>query len=589
MIDSPVEEIKARLSITDVLGEYIQMKKAGTNFKAVCPFHSEKTPSFMISPSKQIWHCFGCGLGGDIFEFIKNAENVDFAQALRILADKAGVELKKPTAQDIQLKESKDLLYDINELAADYYAKVLWQSGTAVEALDYLRKRGLTDQTIKKWKIGWAPEDYHYLENFLAKFFSKPQIEKAGLIIRKDNLPALPTGQAGGRQVAYFDRFHGRIMFPIADEHGRVVGFTGRLLREKENAGKYVNSPETEVYNKSRVIFGLNQAKNSIRKEDRAVIVEGQLDVITSHQAGFTQTVASSGTAFTEDQLRNLHRLTKNLVFAFDSDKAGMMAAERTLQSALKLGFNVRVVNITGAKDPDEVIKKGIGLWQKHLDSAVYYIDFMINEAMKNYNAADPEGIAKIESKIIPLISYIENSIVKAHYVRKLSELLKVNEKFVFNKLAELGKPQVISVPEEAKPKKNRRDLLEDQLLGLVLQLKNPEELAGLALEDFNEENREVFRLVLENKFSAESSEKDLSYRIDLLSFAAKVEVEERAQDPKIELKRVASEFKRMVWKQKLEQIAAELGNAEKERNKPLVDELSKKAADLTVLIAGLK
>ncbi|HYE22459.1 MAG TPA: CHC2 zinc finger domain-containing protein, partial [Verrucomicrobiae bacterium] len=235
-MESQVEEIKSRLNITEVLADYIQLRKAGVNFKAVCPFHSEKTPSFVVSPVKQIWHCFGCGLGGDIFEFIKNVENVEFAQALKILADRAGVELKKQTAYEVGLSDKKNLLVEINEAASVYFEKVLWDSKAGSEALDYLRKRGLSDKTIKLWHLGFAPDDFHYLENFLAKKFKKADIVTAGLIVKKDD-------------GTFFDRFRGRIMFPIANAQGDVVGFTGRILKDKENTGKYVNSPETPVYN----------------------------------------------------------------------------------------------------------------------------------------------------------------------------------------------------------------------------------------------------------------------------------------------------------------------------------------------------
>ena len=265
MIDSPVQEIKDKLPIMEIVADYVQLKKAGTNYKGVCPFHSEKTPSFMVSPNKQIWHCFGCGLGGDIFEFIKQVENVEFLEALKILADRAGVELKKPTQEQIQIGEKKNVLYDINEAAAKYFAKVLWESDSAHEALEYLRARGLTDQTIKNWILGWAPDDFHYLENFLFKSFSKEDIVLAGLIIKRD--------EGRGTRDEYFDRFRGRIMFPIHNLHGQIVGFTGRLLHEKPNTGKYINSPETPIYNKSHIIYGLYHAKNSIRKENRAVLV----------------------------------------------------------------------------------------------------------------------------------------------------------------------------------------------------------------------------------------------------------------------------------------------------------------------------
>jgi DNA primase len=566
MIDSPVEEIRSRLNITEVIGEYVQLRRAGVNFKAACPFHSEKTASFIVSPAKQIWHCFGCGLGGDIFEFVKQIENVEFAQALRILADRAGVELKKPTVQELQLTDKKNLLTEINEAAANYFSRVLWESNAGKEALEYLRGRGLSDPTIKKWGLGFAPDDFHYLEKFLSKRYQRPDILAAGLIIRRDD-------------GTYFDRFHGRVMFPIHNYIGEVVGFTGRILKDQENTGKYMNSPDSPIYNKSRIIYGLYQAKNAIRKEDRAVIVEGNMDVITSHQAGFTQTIASSGTAFTAEQLRQIIKLSNNVVFALDADNAGAAATQRVLDSALQLGMNVKIAQVSEGKDPDEVIKKGIGLWQKTLDAAPHYVDFFLNRLLEQEDPTTVDGIQKIEAQIVPLINYVANPVIRAHFVRKISEELNVPEKTILDRLAALGAPKVERPPQDPQKRKDRQTILEEQLLGLVLTERDKAPLAGFAPEDFSEDNREVARILANEKAidpeKLKQSHPNAAQQIDLLTFSIQVEMEEQGLKPAEELLRAGSELKRIIIKKKMAEISAAMVAAEKTGDKQRLIELS--------------
>jgi DNA primase len=573
MIDSPVEEIKSRLNVADVIGEYVQLRRAGVNLKAACPFHSEKTASFVVSPAKQIWHCFGCGLGGDIFEFVKQIENVDFAQALRILADKSGVELKKPTVQELQFTDKKNLLIEINEAAANYFSRVLWESNAGKEALEYLRGRGLTDQTIKKWGLGFAPDDFHYLEKFLSKKYQKPDILAAGVIIRRDD-------------GTYFDRFHGRVMFPIHNYIGEVVGFTGRILKDKENTGKYMNSPDSPIYNKSRIIYGLYQAKNAIRKEGRAVIVEGNMDVITSHQAGFTQTIASSGTAFTADQLRQIIKLSNNIVFALDADNAGAAATQRVLDSALQLGMNVKIAQVSEGKDPDEVIKKGIGLWQKTLDGAPHYVDFFLNRLLKQEDPSTVDGIQKIESQIVPLINYVTNPVVRAHFVRKISEELNVPEKTILDRLASMGTPKVEKPEQDPQKRKDRKTILEEQVLGLVLTEKDNEPLAGFAPEDFSEGNREMVRILTQEKSidpeKLKKSHPNAAQQIDLLTFSIQVETEEQGLKPAEELLRASAELKKIIVKKKMEDISAAMAAAEKAGDKQRLIELSGKFTALS-------
>lgn len=553
-----VQEIKERLPITEVLADYIQLRKAGVNFKAVCPFHNEKTPSLVISPSKQIWHCFGCGLGGDIFEFIKLSENVEFPEALKMLADRAGVELRKQTPEEVVREQKKGDLYEINDAAAKYYERVLWESESSKEALDYLKKRGLTDKTIQNWRLGYAPEDFHYLENHLSKKYAKPDIVEAGLIIKKDN------------SSEHFDRFRGRIMFPIHNIHGQIVGFTGRLLHENPNAGKYINSPETPIYNKSRELYGLYQAKNSIRKQNRCILMEGNMDVISAHQAGSIEAVASSGTALTADQFTILKRFCDNLVFAFDTDSAGSTATRRALEIALNLGFNVKIVDMKEAKDPDELIRRGIGLWQKAVGSAGNFVDFFFAKVFAQFDPNSIEGKREITKELSPLIYRINEPVTRAHFIRKLSVGINVAESAIWDIINKLSLPKPPIRKQTLGIKKSRKEILEDQLMGLSLVAKEISELKQFRTEDFTPSNLELVKAILENKKPAE-----LTDRLELLSFAANIEITEQDLDAKQELARVSSELKRLILRQRMADVTSNLMAAEKTKNKELAEKLS--------------
>ncbi|HEV8601534.1 MAG TPA: DNA primase [Patescibacteria group bacterium] len=570
MLDSPIEEIKSKVDIVEFLADYIQLKKAGTNYKAVCPFHNEKTPSFMVSPSKQIWHCFGCGLGGDVFEFVKQMENVEFGEALKILADRTGVELKKPTAEQVQIGQKKDVLYEINSAAAKYFEKVLWESEAGKPALEYLKARGLTDQTIKNWQLGFAPDDFHYLENFLAKNFNKLDAVLAGLTIKKDD-------------GTFFDRFHGRIMFPILNLHGQTVGFTGRLLKEDPNAGKYINSPETPIYSKSQVVYGLYQAKNAIRKENRAILVEGNMDVISAHQAGSTNVVGTSGTALTKFQSTALGRLTENLIFAFDADAAGNNTNRKALEWALDSGFDVKIVDFGSAKDPDELIKKGIGLWKKALDSAPNGVEFFFQQALKEFDPHTVDGVTQIKKQMLPLLAKISSDIVKAHFIRKLSRELDVSETSILDELKK-NRPAIVQEPASAVPaaNKSRKQLLEEELLGLCLFLNQTDYLKTFDEADFDSEYRNIIK---ESKTTGPSQLKshfpEIIGIMNRLEFIGQIDIEEKKLNPSVELPNLVSELKKIIKHDRRKELEKAIKTAEKENNQELLKKLTQEHISL--------
>lgn len=420
MPDNTLQDIKDRLDIVEVISSYIATKKSGANYKASCPFHNEKSASLMISPQKQIWHCFGCGEGGDIFGFVMRHENLEFREALQQLAQKAGVTLPERSASfggNNEQKKVSEELVRINSFAAKFYQAQLGTE-SAREAQKYLEQRRLNPQTIKNWDIGYAPDSFDALiKGLQAKNVTSQSALAAGVVAKND-------------RGNIFDRFRNRITFPIRNFIGEVVGFTARVLPSgDQNTGKYINSPETIIYNKSKILFGLFEAKNSIRKVDEVVVVEGQMDCIAAHQAGFPNTVATSGTAMTEDHVRLLSRLTKNITFCFDADSAGRQALRRAGELVLQAGFRVKVIVLPkDAKDPDELIRTSAGLWKKAINEAIWFIDYYIDTAEDQFAFGSLEQKQYLIAEVMPLFKYVTNPLEQGHYVRLISERFAVTE-----------------------------------------------------------------------------------------------------------------------------------------------------------------
>ncbi|QQS22772.1 DNA primase [bacterium] len=425
MTDNTIQDVKDRLDIATVIGRYVQLKKSGANLKGLCPFHNEKSSSFMVSPSKQIWHCFGCGEGGDVFGFIKRYENVEFREALEMAADMAGIELPKFKAQNGPEKSVLEELTRINEFACSYYEKYL-QSLNGAYAREYLKERGIAEETIIRWRIGLAPNSFDQLLTALKKKdVNQPLALQAGVLAESSN------GKV-------FDRFRDRVTFPIFTFNGEVVGFSARVLPgAKEDQAKYINSPETPVYNKSKIIFGLNFAKDAIRQSGQVVVMEGQMDVISAHQAGFKNTVGSSGTAFTEDQLRVLKRLNPVLVLAFDNDSAGHKATLRTAALALGLEMEVRVVDLRSAKDPDELINKSPAMWEKLISGSYPVVEYYLEQARNDYSYGSLEQKQFIIETILPLIKQITGAVEADHYLRKISSEFVITESALKQELSQ--------------------------------------------------------------------------------------------------------------------------------------------------------
>lgn len=415
------QTIKDRIDVVQLIGEYVPLKKAGANWKARCPFHNEKSPSFMAHQDKQFWHCFGCGKGGDIFSFIQEMEGLTFPEALRLLAKRAGVEVNTFASEINQSQRNR--LLEINAGAAYFFHRFLLDMEAARPARAYLEERQIKKQTILDWQIGYIPDQWDLLTRYLLKKgFGIDDLVAAGLTVRRDGADA-----ASGR--GYYDRFRGRVMFPISDTHGNVIGFTGRVLAETERSGgKYVNTPQTILYDKSRALYGLNKAKTEIKAKDLAVLVEGQMDVIACHQAGMTNVIAASGTALTVEQVKLIKRYTTTVAMAFDADSAGQNAGKRGIEVALAEGLRVKIIAIPSdiAKDADECLKKNPAAWWRAAARAENVMDWYFTNTLSGLNRRDPQAKQRAAGILLEQISRLPYAIERDDWLKKLAEELSI-------------------------------------------------------------------------------------------------------------------------------------------------------------------
>lgn len=452
-----IEEIKSRLSIEDVIGDFMELKRAGRNFRGSSPFNSEKTPSFMVSPDKQIWHDFSSGKGGNMFSFIMEVEGLDFKGALELLARKAGVDLSEYRGSNGDYQKKKDKILQALELATKYYQQSFLKSN---QAIDYvIKQRGYTRETLTGFRIGYAPNTGTALVDFLQKRGVSEEIcQKAGLLIK------------GYRGKA--DMFRGRLMIPLADQHGQTIGFTARLLENDEKAPKYINTPATIVYDKSRHIFGLNLAKDAIRQTGFVVIVEGNLDVMASHQVGVKNVVATAGTALTTEQLKIIQRFTSDIRLCFDQDDAGIKAAERSISVAQSVGVQLSIVTIKGAKDPDELIKKDAEKWTQYINEQKYAVDWLIEKYSQQYDIKTALGKKQFTDITLATITKLQDEVQKEHYYKKLAEITDVSIGAIIQKSQELATKPVFHKKSKINLEVEQgqdRYIYEDQLLSLLV------------------------------------------------------------------------------------------------------------------------
>jgi DNA primase len=518
--DHVTEEIKARLDLAEYIGKQVPLKRAGRTMKALCPFHTEKTPSFVVFPHTQTWHCFGCGEGGDIFNYVMKLENVDFSEALRMLAREAGVTLRQPTEEEVSAARERDRLQAIVAEAAKVYHQWLVRGEEGARAREYLKRRQIESSTAERFQLGYAPARWDALLNYLsARGFKPSDLEKAGLVMARDG---------GG----YYDRFRDRLLFPIRDPQGTAIGFGGRALDDSTQP-KYLNSPQTPLFDKGRVLYGLDLAKDAIRSANEVVIVEGYMDVLTAHQRGMTNVIASMGTALTKNQFRQLKRLTRNLVFALDADQAGAKATQRGLELAreamdqrsvpvltsrglvrqeYEVDADIRVLVLPEGLDPDDLIKQQPEAWEKRVRDALPVVDYLFFSATQDYDPNSPKEKSRLTKELLPVVADILDPVQRAHYLQRLAGLVHVDEEVLRQELARTQRRH----PEHRKREDRKLETRPTAPLGieeycLFLLLLRPSlfvsvEQYSLRADDFRDvKNRELFR-ALTDRGSADVS-----------------------------------------------------------------------------------
>ncbi len=453
---SSVDQIKSKIDIVTLVSTYIKLEKAGTNFKGRCPFHNEKTPSFFVSPDRGNYYCFGCHAKGDIFTFVQEFEGLDFVGSLKVLAERAGVELEN---YNVGEKSERERLFSVLEKAVFFYEKKLSENK---DALDYLHKRGVLDETIKSFRIGYAPLDWRLLLDYLKeKGVSEKDMLSVGLIKKKDGALSVVS--------SYYDTFRGRIMFPISDSSGRVVGFSGRILVSDEKSPKYLNTPETELFNKSEILFGLDKAKKDIKLKDYSILVEGQMDLVMMHQVGLTNTVASSGTALTEMHLTKLRRLSERVMMSFDSDSAGFSASDRSAKIALALGMDLKLVQMPEGKDPADLAATEPEVLKECFRNSKSIVDFYVDTLLsKNLNPKDLT--IEIRKKVLPYIAQMKDKTDQSQWVNAIMKKTFINEEALWEDLKKVGVTDSGYSPGiNSSPPGRRVDTIERKILGIIV------------------------------------------------------------------------------------------------------------------------
>ncbi|MCA9348315.1 DNA primase [Candidatus Saccharibacteria bacterium] len=487
-----VTEIKSKLSIEDIVAEYVQLKRAGRNFKGLSPFNSEKTPSFIVSPEKQIWHDFSSGKGGDMFTFVQEVEGVDFKGALDILARKAGVDLEqfRKSSGGSNAKE-KERLYEAVEWATRFYQAQLPKSRVALEYL--LKKRRFSKDTVLLFRLGYSPNTGDALYKFMkSKGFDDSELSRAGLITK--------------RRFGYGDMFRGRVMVALFDASGRTVGFTARTLQNDTNEPKYINTPSTVLYDKGRQAYGLHLAKDAIRKQGFSVVVEGNLDVIASHQAGVKNVVGAAGTALTEFHLKELNRFAGDIRFAFDADRAGISATERAIPLAQKIGVNVSVITLPDGMDPDELIRQDPKLWEKAIAEHKYAVDWLIDRYSQILDIGTGKGKREFTDIVLKITQNLSDKVEQDHYVSLLAKMVGVSKSAVKSKVdstsvsppVRLKKPKNIKLDDKELIDRRRT---EQSLLALMLMQVSLRSMVGFLKSDMFSEGpaRTLYEFLIDN------------------------------------------------------------------------------------------
>ncbi len=591
-----LELIKQKINIVDLIQEYLPLKKAGINFKANCPFHSEKTPSFMVSPERQIFKCFGCQKGGDIFKFLMEKEGMEFKEALDSLAKKAGITLQRKKSDK---KDVRDRLLEANLKAREFYHYLLIKHELGKKALEYLKSRGLNTESIEIFGLGYAPNSWESLTRFMLKrgFFTQDLID-SGLGV---------TAKSG-----CYDRFRGRIIFPLMDYKGGTIGFSGRVLNHQEP--KYINTPQTLIFDKGSFLYGLNLAKGEIKQKKEAILAEGEMDVILSHQAGVKNVVASKGTALTQNQVELIKRYTDNIALCFDTDLAGDQAARRGIEIADLAGLNIKVIQVKEGKDPAELVAKDVNSWLDFIKNAMPIYDYYLESVSKRHNLKDPAGVRAVCAELTPIWAKISDDLVRDMYIQKLAAVLKTEDsilrKLIDNQRQTLRAPvnytQTVHVDAKddmLKGARSRQELLEEYLIALLLHIPKDHTFVPSFPETLllQEHLRQIYVLLVlyldlisfkARSFDINEFIKDIPPqllqevdRLYLIDMDSKLLHREPWQK---ELDYVVADLKKSLVKASLEKLSLEIKNAEGFGKIEVVESLNRRFRDLSVKLKAL-
>ena len=606
MPDAIIQQIKDRLDIVEVISSYLKLEKTGINFRAPCPFHQEKKPSFFVSPARQMFKCFGCGASGSVFDFVMKMEGIEFPEALKLLANKAGIAL--PQYQP-HLRSERTLLLEICELATRFFEKQLQSTAWGKHCQQYLQKRGLSEQTIKQWRLGYAPAQWRALSDFLiSRGYQKNDILKCGLAVQQE------------QNKNFYDRFRHRIVFPVFNHNGEVIGFGARKIdfapldvnttkaQNDDQSPKYINTPATVLYDKGRVLYGMHLAKTAIHQKDFCILTEGYMDVILSHQAGFTNTVSASGTALTAAQLQIIKRHTVNLYLAFDRDTAGSLATMRGIDLAQKEDFNIKIILTPNDKDPADIISENVSAWHSFVGQAKDIIAFYFDEAFSKFDCQSAQGKKEIAMFLLPYIKKISNRIVQSHWLDVLAQRLNVSPQAIleeWNKISLVdnhthhyadhqgqanNSGQTAEALSALSKQKNRFDLLQEKILTLIF--KQPSCLQNISEKDFylfSPALQSVFNLLKEKNYSIAPSlgkeildlAQDEQTKTILCDCLFGAEMEETA-DVSQEMNLCLQNLRFLVWQQELKHYSEQLKTAEREGDLQKKNELAEKINFLT-------
>lgn len=578
-----VAQIREKVDIVSFIQEFIPLKKAGRNFKANCPFHTEKTPSFMVNPERQIWHCFGCSKGGDVYSFLMEYERLEFPEALRMLAKRTGITLPQRPSQIAQ-SSKKEKIYQLNNLAREYYHYVLTRHNAGKKARDYLDERGVTSKIIKTFMLGFAPGTGNAITKYL--------IDKK-LFVPQDLIEAGLAAEYGGR---IRDFFRGRLIFPLVDHRDNVVGFSGRLLDKNATAYKYINTRDTPAYHKGDMVYGLNITKDAIRKANKVIICEGEFDVISCFHNGIANVVGVKGTALTENQVNLLSRYATKIAFCFDGDKAGQEAIRRSLLVVEKKGITPSVIEIPGCKDPDEALRVDPGAFKKAVreDQGVY--DYLLAKVSHSADPATAEGKKQISDELLPLLTGIKNEIIKEHYLRKTANLLDTSYESIVKEAERLiVKGHKAEVKTILKIKRPKEEIMEEYLLSLIIQNEDTEEAVKIviaSLRDYLPKDRacqKIFHQLLddftrESFFDRKKFINSLPAELATIRDTALLYPLPHFEDRRkfiSEVEKVAGNLRISYVNQKMKQLAQEIKLKEAEGPEKEVEELKKKYSSL--------